>query len=314
VKKQPDFLSIFSDDFREYLDYVRAGGRVYQGEEYILRAFDRYIIDKNSAEITEELVNGFTYSKPDLPPHQYSKRHRIVMDFVEYLFYRGKSPSISQSVKNVSPERCIPHIYTQDEIGMLLSEAKKLNPSSSLRPQTYYTLLGLLASTGLRISEAIHLGVEDVDLHSGILYIRNTKFYKSRLVPVHQTTLDALKQYWKCRNNHFPESKKAFFLNNLGLPLNYVTVIDAFLQIARNSGVRTPKGKGPRIHDFRHTFAVSRVLAWYESGEDVNLLLAQLATYMGHTKFRDTVYYLDAGAMILEKGSHTFVSGGGSND
>ena len=310
MKKSPDYSSVFASDFREYLECIRASGKIYRREEYILKSFDRFIADKGEVRITEEMVNEFIYTKTDVPPAQYSLRHRTVRGFSEYLRFQGKGDYIRPLLKSISPERCIPHIYTQDEISLLLSEAKRLNPTNSLRPQTYYTLMGLLVSTGLRISEAINLEPQDVNLNTGILHIKNTKFYKSRLVPVHPTTLEALKSYNALKDKHFPKNKQAFFLNNLGLPLNYVTVSDTFLQIVRKTGIRNPQGKGPRIHDFRHTFAVSRILAWYEEGVDVNLMLAQLATYMGHKKFAHTIYYLEAGTKILEKVSESFVLGG----
>ena len=314
MKKAPDFASDFADIFKEYVEFMINLGRNFRVETTILRAFDRYLIQQNIDEITETAAVEFTYSVINLSKAQYDKRHRIIRKFSEYLALRHETPTVRPLPQKDIPKRHIAYVYTDDELGLILDEAKKLNPVPKLRPHTFYTLLGLLASTGMRISEAINLDVNDIDFKNGIIKIKNTKFRKSRLIPVHKTTLAVLKKYDKLRRELITNPKdNAFFLNKYKLRLKYANVNDVFLQIIRKLNIRSKSGNGARIHDIRHVFAIRRIASWYDMGLDIHQMLPLLSTYMGHAHFEDTVYYLNAGAELLAKGAERFNKGGDMN-
>lgn len=313
MNKAPDFASAFADHLKEYIGFMINNGRKFGVEATILRAFDRYVCEHPSATITEENLIDFVYSVPHLTNEQYDKRHRIVRKFSDYLNLRKSGETVRPLPKTRSTGRLIPYVYTDDELTLLLETAKRLNPTPTLRPHTFYTLLGLLASTGIRVSEAINLDISDVDFDNSVLKIRNTKFKKSRLVPVHPTTLAVLKSYDKLRRELMPKQKdNAFFISKFKVRLVYGNINHTFLQIVRTAGLRGSEGKGPRIHDLRHTFAIRRVATWYDMGLDIHQMLPLLSTYMGHAHFEDTTYYLSAGAELLSKGAARFKMGGGS--
>ncbi len=163
----------------------------------------------------------------------------------------------------------------------------------------------------MRVSEALNLDISDVDLINGVLNIRCTKFKKSRLIPVHSTTLEVLKNYDTLRQQHMPDQKDfAFFLSGNQTRLSYSFVNATFRKLVCECGIRNHNGIKPRIHDFRHTFAVNRLAAWYDTGLDIHQMLPVLSTYMGHAHFVDTAYYLEAGAELLARATLQFQRGG----
>jgi integrase len=198
-------------------------------------------------------------------------------------------------------QRCTPHLYTDDQIRRLIKAAWNLPPTTGLRRWTYSTLFGLLAVTGLRISEAIALQQDDVDLNQGLLTIRLTKFRKSRLVPLHPSTTHRLKRYASKRGAFYPKDITShFFLSEQGRPLTDCMVRWTFVKLSRQIGLRGPSDRfGPRLHDFRHRFAVTTLLQWYRSGLDVEQRLPSLSTYLGHAHVTDTYWYLWAVPELL---------------
>ena len=191
----------------------------------------------------------------------------------------------------------------------LLNTARRLSPDNGLRPHTYATFFGLLACTGLRVSEALNLARSDVDWRQGMLTIRQTKFRKSRFVPLHGSTTRALKKYAGLRDRIHPSSAaESFFISSRGtaLALSTVEVLFGRLREANLSRPHHP-GKGrPRIHDFRHTFACRRLLRWYQEGADVEYALPALSTYLGHTCVADTYWYLTGIPELLELAARRF--------
>jgi len=192
--------------------------------------------------------------------------------------------------------RRAPHIYSDKGIAALMKAAGCLTPTNGLRPHTYVTLFGLLASSGLRISEALNLLRKDVDIGSGTITIRESKFHKSRIVPLHPTTVEALKSYIARRDKKYPLPKTtAFFVSQWGTSLKYRRVFKTFRRIARGLGWSGEAAqRRPRIHDLRHTFAARRLLEWYRTGEDVHQKLSFLSTYLGHAMVANTYWYLTA--------------------
>jgi integrase len=188
--------------------------------------------------------------------------------------------------------RVTPYIYTAKELSDLMHAAARLNKGKGLRPATMQYLIGLLSATGLRISEAIHLSREDVEFKSKLLVVRETKFNKSRYVPLHPTTVESLKDYARLRDRLVPamSDSNAFFLFDNGRPLNYRQASYAFQSIRRQ--LAWQRKRPPRLHDLRHTFACNRLLSWYEQDIDVNNAILMLSVYLGHSKVTDTYWYL----------------------
>jgi integrase len=190
--------------------------------------------------------------------------------------------------------RVTPYIYTDQELANLMQVAARLNNGKGLRPATMQYLIGLLSATGLRISESLHLSRADIDFKSKLLVVRETKFSKSRYVPLHPTTVESLRDYARLRDRIVPmvADSKAFFLCDNRRPLNYRQVLYAFQSIRCQLVWR--RNRPPRIHDLRHTFACNRLRSWYEHGIDVNHAILMLSVYLGHSKVTDTYWYLTA--------------------
>lgn len=197
------------------------------------------------------------------------------------------------------PRRPEPFIYSQADIAAMLTVARRLGPGP-LRGLTYYTLIGLLAATGLRIGEAINLDLGDIDEREAVLTIRESKFGKSRLVPVHPSTMSALVEYRAARDEH-PKSagQPSLFISRTGKRLLYQVVCQTFRQIVTDAGVGTDAARPPRLHDLRHRYAVITLLAWYRSGQDVQANLPALSTYLGHREPSSTYWYLSAVPELL---------------
>jgi len=199
-----------------------------------------------------------------------------------------------------------PHIYTDKEIESLLMQAALLRSPSGMRALTYSALISLLAASGLRPSEAFSLDNEDVDLVDGILSIRESKFGKSRFVPVHESTRLALKWYVLARDKIHPTRKShAFLVSERGARLVATSARSMFARLSRSTGLRPTwpdgrDGRGPRLQDFRHTFATGRMIQWYREGKDVAVELPKLATYLGHVDVGLTYWYIEAVPELLE--------------
>jgi integrase len=232
---------------------------------------------------------------------------RILGRFLAQTFPETYVPGPTSSYKQRSGFR--PHIYTPTEIQALMREAARLTPAGSLRPRTYVTLFGLLYCSGLRISEALALRLADTDLDAGLLWVRASKFHKSRLVPLQPDATAALRCYRDDRDSrgHLREAQAPFFVNERGRACCYPAVNATFLSLARRIGLRdSPGNKGPRIHDLRHTFAVHRLLEWYRDGGDVQARLPLLSTYLGHVSLVSTQTYLEITSELLAEAGRRF--------
>jgi integrase len=207
-------------------------------------------------------------------------------------------------------QRLTPHIYTEQEIADLLAAARRLRPL--LRGATYETLFGLLAATGLRVSEALHLLDADVDLRSGLLTVRRTKFAKSRQVPVHPSTLDALRQYRRRRDPWVASTDETPFLvgtrgRRQGCALSLRQVARVFCGLRDQLGwVNRGAHAAPRIHDLRHTFVVRRMLLWQAQGIDIDQQMLALSTYVGHAMVTNTYWYTTAVPELMALAAERF--------
>lgn len=194
--------------------------------------------------------------------------------------------------------RLQPHIYSDDEIAALLREARAL--PGALRSVTYAMIIGVLAVTGMRLGEALGLDDGDVDWARSLLIIRHAKFQKSRLVPVHRSTLAALRAYADRRNRLCPHRRHpAFFVSGVGARVHPQNFQRVFLRLLARAGVTARVGRRPRIHDLRHAFAVRTLCDWYRSGADAERRLWWLSTYLGHVSPTATYWYLTATPELL---------------
>ena len=188
-------------------------------------------------------------------------------------------------------------------MNLILDAAGKIGPEGSLRPRLIYTIIGLLYSTGLRIGEALNLLLADVDIEGELLTIRDTKFKKSRYVPLSPSTARQLANFLHQREvaGSPTVATAPVFISPSGRAYRPGRICTIFLEILRDVGLRGPKGaRGPRIHDLRHSFAVNRLAQWYRQGENINAKLPLLATYLGHSSLVGTETYLHATAELLE--------------
>ena len=209
------------------------------------------------------------------------------------------------------PPQQTPYIYSVVELQELLEATAVLkNTVSHLRPLTYRTLLLLLYGSGLRVSEALALRIGDVDLALQLVTVKNTKFYKTRLVPIGTRLTQQLAAYLDRRRMlPMPEGEGSAFLSSrTGHGFCYSQVIRAFQRVRSTAGIGCPPGelRPPRLHDLRHTAAVHRVVAWYRTDKDVQLLLPRLATYLGHVDLRSTQRYLQMTPELLQEASRRF--------
>jgi len=296
------------EQVQEYLEFKRSCGYQLESPGKELMLFARYAaLVGHKGPLTTELIVRWARLPQDADPRYWATRYEIVRRFVEYRFLFDPETEIPpQGLLGPSKRRLSPHIYSDGEITAFLQAASQLAPTDGLHPRTYVTLFSLLVSTGLRISEALNLSRQDAELRTGVLTIRETKFRKSRLVPLHPSTLQALRRYSKLRDSYHPGTRpKTFFLSEKGTPLNYRGVLYIFIKLSRKLGWRD-RDKKPRIHDFRHTFAVRRLLKWYEEGANLDQKILALTTYLGHVQVTDTYWYLSAVPELLATVSEKF--------
>jgi len=259
--------------------------------------FASFLEERGATYITTSLALEWAQQPELAQPAEWAQRLSYVRGFARYRSAIDPRTEVPSSrLLPYRPRRARPYFYTDEEIGRLLAAALKLPPADGLWGWTYHALLGLLVVSGLRISEAIGLKLEDVDVREGVLTVRGAKLGKSRLVPVHVSTREALANY-KLRRDDFLAGRPApyFFISKRGYRLDGANVRRTFYQLSRQIGLRGPDSRsGPRLHDFRHRFAVETLLNWYRAGDDVERRLPVLSTYLGHVHVSDTYWYLTA--------------------
>lgn len=281
----------------EYLASRRKLGFALRIEGVELLSFARYAEAMgHRGPLTIALALQWAKLPEEVSPLYWARRLDVVRRFAKYRFTFDPQTEIPpKKLLGPSYRRPPPYIYSHDEINALLQEAGKLPPVGSLRPRTYVVLFGLLASSGLRLREALRLTRADVDLRTGVLTVVKTKFHKSRFVPLHDSTTRALRGYAKQRDCcQSPTRSATFFVNRCRSALSNDGVQALFRAVRRRLVWTGQSSRPPTIRDLRHTFAVSRLLRWYEEGADVDHKIAALSTYLGHVNVTDTYWYLTA--------------------
>lgn len=260
-----------------------------------LLAFARYMDEHRPCDsLTIDVAVTWARMATRPSPITWARRLEIVRPFARYVRQFDPATEVPPTdLLGRAHRRLAPHIYAHEELQALLREASQLSPLDGLRPAAVATVLGLLACAGLRVSEALRLRRDDVDLDRAVIHVRDTKFCKSRLVPIHPTGIVALRHYTTRRDRGAPRATTGpFFLVDGAIPLSYSKLRTAFRRLRIRLGWESSTTRRPRIHDLRHTFACRRLLQWHEDGDDVDVHLLYLSTYLGHAKVTDTYWYL----------------------
>jgi len=280
---------------KEYIAYKRKLGFQLHSDARLLLNFAKYADESgHTGPVTIELALQWARLPKKAAQSYQIYRVGVVRCFAKYqAIFFPKTEIPPSRILGPAKYRTEPYIYSQQEISALLGACAQLRPIDGLKPRTYATLFGLLACTGLRISEALKLSRDDVDLANGVMLITETKFRKSRLVPLDPSASKALGKYTKFRDQYHPIAKsKKFFLSEKGSPLPYTTVFYNFTRLRKKLGWCTKGKRPPKIHDMRHSFACRRLILWYEQGVDINNVIYSLSTYLGHVEVSNTYWYL----------------------
>jgi integrase/recombinase XerD len=278
-----------------YLAVRRAVGFTLSNTEYLLRSFADFAADRKETHIrTATAIDWASQAKSVAQRHT---RHQTICRFAQYLRvedFRHELPPAKHFGYRKS--RRVPHIYSRDEIDGLVLAATRLPSSDLLLPRTYAALISLLAATGLRISEALHLLVTDITPNG--LLIRRTKFQKTRLVPLHATAVTGLAHYLM----HRQEAQSGgdhVFVSDEGQPLVYWKVHGVFRALLKSAGIKPSGGRWPRIHELRHTLAVRALESSPTGRQRIGQHMLALATYLGHVNINATYWYLETTPELL---------------
>lgn len=299
---------------KNYLRIRRSLGFLLREPASCLRNFVAFLQAQRASYITTELALRWATQPTKDQPSTWAWRLGMVRRFAIWLSAfepRTEIPPVGLLPHHY--RRKLPHIYSDEEIEKLLRRTQELPSPKGLRARTYTTLFGLLVATGMRVNEALGLDRPDVDLERGILYIRRTKFGKSRYIPLHPSTVDALKKYAQARDRILPAPvTPAFFVSERGRRITEWIARYTFAKLSQQLGLRAPAqghGRGPRLHDMRHRFAARTLVHWYRAGLDVERELPKLATYLGHVHVNDTYWYLEAVPELLQLATDRLIEG-----
>ena len=302
-----------SEVVHAYISLKRSLGMRFSTQPRVFRALCRQVGDIEAEQLTREAVRAFLDGEKPFT-NTWIPKFRLLRGLFSFAVSRGmmsRSP-LPDFMPSPLPD-FRPHIYSMQELADLLKATSVLNsPRNPLQPCTFRALLLVLYGTGMRVGEALRLRLPDVDLHSRMLTIRDTKFFKSRLVPLGPKLNAELVAFRKRRSQlPTPEGQNsAFFASSTGRAIPYQHIITLFQRVRRAACiVRDPESSyPPRLHDLRHTAAVHRVIAWYQAGSDVQSLLPQLATYLGHRDLHGTQRYLSMTPDLLEQAALRFLA------
>ncbi len=306
MKEAPTMVSLVED----YLAARRQMGFSLEIAGTQLFAFARFADGSgHQGPLTADLMVRWSQSARQATPLTPARRLEILLPFAKYRSqFDSATEILPRTFFGAAHRQLVPHIYSEQEIRALLKETDNLLPVGGLRPLTYRTLFGLLAVTGLRISEALHLKAEDVDLQHELLTVRQTKFRKSRLLPLHCTVVAALTHYVQMRQRKLGRRNvEAFFVSDRGEPLADRTVHGTFERLRATLGWVARGGHAaPRIHDLRHSFICQGLLHSYRQHQPIDNVIDLLSTYVGHAKVFDTYWYVTATPELMAVAAQRF--------
>ena len=294
-------MSALEQALADYLQLRRGLGHELAEAAWLLPKFVAYLDDHGSSTVTIEAALGWAQQSDTGRVNTVGpRRMTAARGFARYL--AGFDAGTEVPPLGLMPHRQRwrrPFIYSPADINAVMGQARS-SISCPLRAATYNTLIGLLAASGLRIGEAIKLDRGDVDWAEGVLLIRESKFGKSRLVPLQASSMQALDAYTTLRNELQPRPKSpSFFVSRTRKRLLYAVVRQTFRELIDAAGVGAGAPSPPRLHDLRHSFAVATLLGWYRTGQDVQAKIPSLSTYLGHREPASTYWYLSAAPELL---------------
>jgi integrase len=299
-------MSALHDALTEYLATRRALGTQLKWPASSLGRFVDFVEAQGAEFVTTDVAVRWAVQPVGVQHATHARRLEIVRGFAAWLHATDTRTQVPpRGLLPAGQRRPVPHIYSDREIADLIGAADRLRSASGLRPATFKTLLGLMAATGLRPGEALALDINDVDLGSGILTVRESKFGKSRFVPLDDSARVNLTAYARFRDTVRPcRDTPAFLVTGRGSRLGSCATRRTFASLCQAVGLRPCLharriGRGPRLQDIRHTFATRRLIEWYRAGVDVDRLMPRLATYLGHVHMAETYWYIQAVPELL---------------
>lgn len=308
----------------QYVGYRRSLGEKFKTNASVLRHFCRYVGgDTEIQNLTEADVTAYLYSGHEQVTAHWFCKYGALKGFLTWAVSRGYTDRwiLTDTIPN-RPEHIVPYIYSNQELKKIFDTALVYQKNrSNIYPECVRTLLMLTYFLGLRIHETMSLKLRDIDLNERHVFIRESKFYKSRIVTFNEDVLKVIQSHlsWRIKNGMSESPETGLWLDRKNNPMKRDTIDDIFARIRIKAGIKREDGAiyQPRLHDLRHTFAVNRLRQWYENGEDVQHLLPALSTYMGHKHLSHTSVYLTMTDNILKLTSDIFqnfsgMKGGGS--
>ena len=306
-----------------YLDYRHSLGFKYKTNEVILRSFSRLVgEDSDIICVTNEICENFLYGgNKNRITKFWKSKYSALKGFYEWAMARNYTLSTPFPSSKPKFEECrSPYIYSNDELRRIFKQALQYRKRARVLPnRCMQMIVMLLYMLGLRTQEALLIRLSDIDLKNKVVCIRNTKFYKSRLVPFNDQIAQILDDFlkWRIESGMSQDTESMLFLGYDGKPVKIQTVRDRWDDIRVLAKVKMEGKWQPRLHDLRHTFAVNRLVRWYQEGKDVQRLLPLLSTYLGHTKISSTSIYLSMTNSLLKEANsifHNYALGGGNTN
>ena len=291
-----EYKSSLAGFLSSYVNYRQRGGLSFKSQERILASFDAYLAERrHSGPLSPETIDAFLDSRTESLCIGGRWRFRqVVSQFYDYLgvYYTGQR-RLPKGEARVFRQRPAPRIFTEEELAAMLNAAKHISRHNKIRNMTFHAALAVAIACGLRAGEVVRIHIEDIDFQTSRLTVRKTKFGKSRIIPIGSDLLATLGEYLAYRRSDYPGIiSDHLFVTMHKSSLSQSWFYQSFRELLHNLGMAGAHGKGPHPHDLRHTFAVRCLTSWHRRGLDPQTLLPHLATYMGHTHYSDTAYYL----------------------
>ena len=308
--KTYDFISSLKDEMMRFIGLKQLSGSDCYAQAKILRYFDRFLCSEGFAGkiLTRGIFQSYFNTLVHLHPRTFSNRYSLLRQFSIWLNRTHRSSCILEKRPEGSRYQSRPaYIFCSDEVKAVLSNCHRFSSKEECIENLYLTLFSLLYSTGIRIGEALALNWGDYTPDEKLIHIRKGKFSKQRHLILSRSMAKHLDRYQTIyQSTLLKESDSPLFLNMRGNRLRLHNVHLALKKVLKMSDIEKGKETGPRLHDFHHTFAVHRLLGWYETEKDINSELPFLATYMGHVNINNTRIYLQATSELLQAGCERF--------
>lgn len=286
----------------EYINYRRKLGFTLHNDKLILNHFVEYLKVKKAKYVTVKHAIAFAKLNPRASRVWWAVRLATIKRFAEYWIYSDTRTEIpTQCLGSTTYSRRAPYIYSDDEIERILECCKSSSSIYEIERYSYFIWYGLMAVTGMRIGEVARLDRNDLNLAQRVITIRNSKFNKSRHIPLHRSTVEALTRYLNYRDHYTPKSKTMrLFINRQGTQLSPDRVRKVFRKLLCEVGIQRNSDGRPRIMDFRHTLAVNTLIRWYRRRINIDQYIPLLSTYLGHTRLKHTYWYITATPELLK--------------